>query len=827
MIRRFLCLLLINLFTLSWNSTLAQPLERATQAFQQGYYEQAIKQWQIALAHLPTAQQRLQVELGIVQAYRRLGAYDQAIKVLNQALPLAKSTETIYYVLLLNEQSKLYFSQEPTKPKKAISLVTTALQLARNTYHPWVLASVLNHWSNMLTVQGDYESALNSYREALNHLQVYQQAVNAATSSTPIPFSPLFSPSATATLSGKILINQARTTLLIESDNTFQSTDPQLAFQGSITALTTAWQATQQWGDSYSQIFGLLALSQLAQQIQAQLAKPITHLNQLIDQTLKLAQTLAQQLAHPTAKAYVYGYLGKRYEQTHHLEEALAFTRQALFFAQQTQTKSLLYYWQWQLGRLLKARGDRPGAINAYQQAVANLTPIRLPVATMGYINLEESFRERVAPVYFELADLLLQESHSTHSSTQRQPLLQQARNTIELFKQAELQDYFQWDCADTKTNCTEVEQLLDPHTAILYPIPLPDRLELLLNLSHDLVQITVPIKESILRDTIATFLSPLRQHPNPEEQARSSNSSETRTAICKPSTRGSIAQNLNASVQTFLQPAQILYRWLIEPLAKYLDNIDTLVIVPDGVLYTIPFAALHDGQQFLIQKYALASVPSLCLSQSQLNRPFSRHILLGGLSKSVQGFSALPCAEYELKTVQALFKTAPQPLLNEKFTFPALQRSLNQTTFSTVHIASHGQFSANLDNTFILTYDDKLTMDKLERLMSLATIQGNPVDLLTLSACETAVGNERAALGLAGVALRAGVNSAVASLWQVDDEATPAVIIEFYSQLHNLSLSKAKALQQAQIRMLTDKNYVRYQHPYYWSAFLLIGNWL
>ena len=125
------------------------------------------------------------------------------------------------------------------------------------------------------------------------------------------------------------------------------------------------------------------------------------------------------------------------------------------------------------------------------------------------------------------------------------------------------------------------------------------------------------------------------------------------------------------------------------------------------------------------------------------------------------------------------------------------------------------------------MTYDGKLTLDKLERLLSLTTVQGKPVDLLTLSACETAVGNERSALGLAGVALRAGVKSAVASLWQVDDEATPVVIIEFYRQLQNPNLSKAKALQQAQIKLLTDDNYVHYQHPYYWSAFLLIGNWL
>jgi CHAT domain-containing protein len=818
-------LLLINLLTITGNNVLAQSLEQATQAFQQGYYEQAIKQWQIVWLNSSNTQQRQQIELGLIQAYRRLGAYDEANQRLNQALPLAKSTDTIYYVLLLNEQSKLYFSQQPTKPDKAISLVTTAIQLARDTYHPWVLANVLNHWSNILTVQGDYAAALTGYREAFNHLQVYQPAVNTP-AVAPQPFSVQFSQLETATLGGKILINQAKTTLLWETEQAFRHTDPQQAFQASMTTLTTAWQATQQWADIYSQIFGLITLSQLAQQIQTQLTQPLTHLSQLTDQALKLAQTLTEQIQHPTAKAYIYGYLGKRYEQTHHDQAALTFTRRAIFFAQQTQTKSLLYYWQWQLGRLLQAQGDRLSAIKAYQQAVANLTPVRLPVATMGYINLEASFRERIAPVYFELADLLLQESQSTHSTEQRHQLLQQARNTIELFKQAELQDYFQWDCANLLTSCSDLEPLLQPHTAILYPIALPDRLELLLNLPHNLVQITVPIKEVQLREQITALLLPIHQHPYPEERTRIHDSS-LNPASCKPAISRQIAPKLTDYAKTFLQPAQILYRWLIEPLTTYLADIDTLVIVPEGILYTIPFAALHDGQQFLIQKYALATVPSLCLNQPSPTQPRSVNILLGGLSKSVQGFSALPCAEYELMTIQTLFDHAPQPLLNEKFTLAALQRSLTQSTYSAVHIASHGQFSANLDNTFILTYDDKLTLARLEQLLSLTTVQGKPVELLTLSACETAVGNERAALGLAGVALRAGVKSAVASLWQVDDEATPAVIIEFYRQLQNPHLSKAKALQQAQIRLLTNDNYIHYRHPYYWSAFLLIGNWL
>ncbi|RKZ64650.1 MAG: hypothetical protein DRQ99_15185, partial [Candidatus Parabeggiatoa sp. nov. 3] len=255
--------------------------------------------------------------------------------------------------------------------------------------------------------------------------------------------------------------------------------------------------------------------------------------------------------------------------------------------------------------------------------------------------------------------------------------------------------------------------------------------------------------------------------------------------------------------------------------------QINTLIIVPDGALRTIPFAALHDGQQFLIQQYALAITPGLCLSQPQPLGQKEKTILLGGLSEAVQGFSSLPCAKFELKMIQNLFETTDKPLLlNRQFTIPTLQTELAQKGHSIVHIASHGQFSGNLDKTFILTYDDKLSLNKLEQMMRLATIKGKPVELLTLSACETAVGDDRAALGLAGVALKAGVKSALASLWKVDDIATQAIIIEFYRQLQHNAMSKVKALQKAQTMMLTDKRYAAHQHPYFWSAFLLIGNW-
>jgi CHAT domain-containing protein len=141
------------------------------------------------------------------------------------------------------------------------------------------------------------------------------------------------------------------------------------------------------------------------------------------------------------------------------------------------------------------------------------------------------------------------------------------------------------------------------------------------------------------------------------------------------------------------------------------------------------------------------------------------------------------------------------------------------------VHFATHGQFNHDVHKSFILTYDGKLTLNQLEELIRPSQYRGRPVELLVLSACQTAAGDDRAALGLAGVAVKAGARSAMATMWFVNDESTSILVSEFYRLLHgDPRLSKAKALQQAQIKVLREE---RFGHPCYWAPYLIIGNWL
>ena len=168
--------------------------------------------------------------------------------------------------------------------------------------------------------------------------------------------------------------------------------------------------------------------------------------------------------------------------------------------------------------------------------------------------------------------------------------------------------------------------------------------------------------------------------------------------------------------------------------------------------------------------------------------------------------------------------------LLNQSFTNKNIEKHVSSASYPIVHLATHGEFSSQLKDTFILAWDGKIKANELkEVLQSTEELQGNnfreltPIELLVLSACETATGDRRAALGLAGMAVRSGARSTVASLWRVDDESTSILMVNFYQQLiDNPSISKAEALRRAQ-----ELVFRKYQeHPFYWAPYVLVGNW-
>jgi CHAT domain-containing protein len=510
------------------------------------------------------------------------------------------------------------------------------------------------------------------------------------------------------------------------------------------------------------------------------------------------ASNIAGELGNLGLLAYSHGYLGQVYESEGRYQEALTLTRKAIFAAQQGYFPEILYLWQWQLGRVFEAVGEKDKALLAYDDAIATLKPIQKEFFT-GYRSRKEVFNERVRPVYTSYAGLILKEAQDAGDEAQRKAKLKKARDTMEGLKIAELVDYFEDECLrDQYTRSVPLDRT-PSRTALLYPIILNDRLSLLLTLPEGMQQTTIMVNSQEVFQTIKRLQTEL--------------------------------QIQNSS--SYLKDAQRVYEWIIHPIEDKLmaEGIDTLVMVPDGVFRLIPFAALYDGNSYLIEKYALVTLPSITLTDIEplnggvnggVNRGEETRVLLSGLSEARQGFPPLPNVQKEIDNIHTLL--GGTILKDNTFTIGNLKQELDYNACRIVHVASHGVFDASARESFLLAYDDKITMDSLAEMIQGGVYHGSPIGLLALSACQTAKGDERAALGLGGIAVKAGARSVIATLWSVDDESTSLLMKEFYNQLKNPGMSKAKALQTAQMKILDG---AAYRHPFFWAPFLLIGNWL
>ena len=293
-----------------------------------------------------------------------------------------------------------------------------------------------------------------------------------------------------------------------------------------------------------------------------------------------------------------------------------------------------------------------------------------------------------------------------------------------------------------------------------------------------------------------------------------------------------------------YLTTGKQLYDWLIAPIEATLKErgISNLAFALDSRLRSLPLTALSDGQQFLVEKYSLGLMPSLSLTYTLYHDIRNLEVLAMGADKFADQ-QPLPAVPIELSTITSIWQG--KSFLNSDFTLKNLKAQRQERPFGIIHLATHANFSSGqASNSYIQLWDTKLRLDQLSDL----GWNNPPVDLLVLSACRTALGNEEAELGFAGLAVQAGVNSAIGSLWYVSDQGTLGLMTEFYQQLKQTAI-KAEALRQAQLAMLRgqinitggklvvgnkslplppelanlqDQNFI---HPYYWSAFTMIGS--
>ena len=674
---------------------------------------------------------------------------------------------------------------------KAIADLTMAIDLAANRASTAQQVALHGTLGNAYVAAGQFEPAERQLNEAL--LVARSAGDRQAEIVTELNLGMLHSINSAAS---------AETELRAIGDDAEAAGAPLLAARASVGAgrlalkrgdfaaldrdLAATWRRLEQSQTSHDRAFTLIAAARLEQAVVTRGGSPAARAARRAFEALDAAARWAEAAGDARALSYAWGYMAQLYEADGKRDEALELTNRAIFAVEKLYAPEIVYLWDWQSGRLLRDAGKTEDAIAAYRRAIAALQSIRSDL-TLDMLGGRLSFRDVVGPIFLETADLLLRHAPGTVTPQNR---LIEARQTLETMKGAELQDYFADDCvASLQARLKPIDRLA-PDTAALYPIVLPDRMELILSFGDGLRQVTVPVPADRIRQEVARL----------------------RRLVEKRTTN------------EYLAPSRQLYDWMIRPLEKVLDgaSIATLIIVPDEVFRTIPLAALNDGKRFLIERYALAVTPGLSLMDP---RPLPRQnvsVLLGGLTEAVQGFRPLPRVAQEVADIRTHYDA--NLLENEQFLTASVGAALRKTPYTIVHFASHGEFRADERKSFILTYDGKLTMDMLEQDVKYARFRENPVELLTLSACDTAVGDDRAALGLAGIAIKAGARSAVATLWSVSDGASAELVSDFYSRLSDARKSKAEALREAQLAVLAD---ARYRHPYYWAPFLLIGNWL
>lgn len=481
-------------------------------------------------------------------------------------------------------------------------------------------------------------------------------------------------------------------------------------------------------------------------------------------------------------QSYTLGIIGLVNETRKNYKEANNYSERAIAVARSIRSEDLVYQWEWQNARSLKElnKSNTSYALAAYKRAVASLDKIRKETLSIS-ADAQFSLRDNVEPLYRQFVDLTLKSTNLQKDS------LEEVIINIESLQKAEIENFLQCQLLNSESKEIIIN---DPNAAVFYPIILDDRLEVILSLPNgETKRFTAPVSKKKLELTVKKLVNKIQQ----------------------------------TSVDTKKYEEETeLYDWLIRPARNEItSNIKTLVFVMDGSLRNIPVAALYDvkEQVFLMDQYFLAYTPGTrVLGAKGKSNKFSSTLIAGLTNKDLKH------VQKEVSNIKAYLPKSNE-LTGSDFTVENLRRLIGLNYYSTMHFATHGNFSSNPKKTYIEATDRRINIDEIQQLLSKQRkISLNSIELLVLSACETAVGDRRAALGLAGVALRSGSNSTLASLWAVYDESTSRLMDKFYSVLtKNPKMTKAEALVIAQKDIRNNYN----QYGYYWAPFVLVGDWL
>ncbi|WP_334787571.1 CHAT domain-containing protein [Nostoc sp.] len=725
--------------------------------------------------------------LGILgEAYRLIGNYDQAIKYLDATQQVSPE----YDFLVLNSLGNAYRSRAQLHELQANSANQAGIFSKEKEFINKSAADynqAREYFQNSIKLAHNQKQPLAEMRGLLNLIQLGSQT------------------------------NQTK----VISDETFNN-----AHQDALKLL-------EDLADSATKVYGAIDLAYLQRHSQG--TSPFTYCStQMLSSDnealhlLKSSVLISNNLQDNRLQSYANGALGHFWECHQDSKQALKYTQAAIIAADKNlSAKDSLYLWEWQAGRILDHENRKEEAIASYQRAFEILEDIRQDILTAER-DVQFDFRDVVRPLYRTLArsrlDLL---EVGAIADKGRAKELSQVVETIDALKLAELQNYFGNDCILSGLNPKQVGELLEDNSAafkntgFLSSIILDGKTGILFQLPNQTT------KFKWIEDPNQKGTSKIVSSDRLQKKI-----AEFRTGLI----RGEEEVNYDTTT------AAELYDWIIRPFAENIkpETVKTLVFIQDGFLRSVPMAALYDRQQqkYLVETYAIATTPSLRLTTPKVRDRSTQKALILGLTQQAtidgKSFGKLFSVPEEVSAIKSLFPNYTD-LIDDNFVPESFKQKLEKTTYPIVHIASHAQFGIIPEDTFIVTgKNQKLTINQLENSLQNLNSKLDSVELLVLTACETAVGDDRATLGLAGVALQVGVKSAIASLWSVTDASTAELVKTFYTNYRNAGMSIAEALQKAQIRMINAKKLpsseginIKYDNPVYWAPMIAIGNWL
>lgn len=498
------------------------------------------------------------------------------------------------------------------------------------------------------------------------------------------------------------------------------------------------------------------------------------------------AQNDANQLKNERAQSFAAGVTGLLYKTTQQTDFAQRSFTVARDLAVSSNSADSAYEWEWELAQLYREKGQTQDAISAYERSIKNLDQVRgdlLPIDS----GLQFRFADKIKPVYQGYMSVLLE------SGT---PELEKVVLTNEQLQVAQIENFLH--CG--KLVFVSTTQIENAPTTI-HIVELENQFEILV--PNDSGWARFSVDGDKVRGLASRILVELQD------------------------------EQFSSTEENLLAESQALYQLLLSPIEQQgllPEQDDTIVFVTDGVLGNIPLSMLHDGEQYLVERYSIATNLGRLQAPEAVN-PQQFKLLIAGISKASpsldtpqtpSGLDILSETEEEASLISSS-KIESSTLLNKDFTANNLKRKLSGD-YNALHISTHGQFSSDPDQTFLLAWDKPVPLQELDSILRQGTqVAANNLELLFLSACQSAKGDQLSSLGIAGVSIQAGARSTIASLWLVDAESTAQLAGSFYESLAN-GKTKAEALRKAQLAVMgrSETN-----HPYYWAPFFLSGSWL